>query len=220
MLLQGLETTQILRDLAHQENFNLDMLASNEMQVLNEARFATPVVCVIMPDCKVQVGLSGCRNLKSKDPWDMCAGFARGTVIIAWVRLRISILRKVWQWGGDDIARTPSFPKPPNFRLHGVHRLVHCAGSGLVKALTHHHWWAYGRALVWVELFWDDIKLQCRTATAADCEQDKGGKKALRMEQNAAGARVRGQGWDCIADYLEGNNLLQVPVQVGGGGLQ
>ena len=44
------------------------------------------------------------------------------------------------------------------------------------------------------------------------------GKKALRLEQTAAAAWVKGQGWDCIADYLEGDILLQVPVQVGGGG--
>ena len=39
---------------------------------------------------------------------------------------------------------------------------------------------------------------------------------ALRLEQTAAAAWVKWQGWDCIGDYLEGDNLLQVPVQVGG----
>ena len=43
------------------------------------------------------------------------------------------------------------------------------------------------------------------------------GKKVLRLEQTAAAEWVKGQGSDCIADYLEGDNLLQVPVQVGGG---
>ena len=42
------------------------------------------------------------------------------------------------------------------------------------------------------------------------------GKLALRLEQNAAGAWVTRQGWDCFADYLEGDNLLQVLLQVGG----
>ena len=65
--------------------------------------------------------------------------------------------------------------------------------------------------------FWNDIRVESRTATAADCEQEKVGKKALRLEQTAAAAWVKGQGWDCIADYLEGGNLLQVPVQLGGG---
>ena len=60
-----------------------------------------------------------------------------------------------------------------------MHRLVHCAGSGLVKALMHHHGWTKGRALVWVQWFWDDIRVESRTATAADCEQEKVGKKAL-----------------------------------------
>ena len=64
--------------------------------------------------------------------------------------------------------------------------------------------------------FWDDIRVESRTATAADCEQEKVGKKALCMEQTAAAAWVKGQRWGCIADYLEGDNLLQVPVQVGG----
>ena len=38
----------------------------------------------------------------------------------------------------------------------------------------------------------------------------------LALKVNPAAAWVKGQGWDCIADYLEGDNLLQVQVQVGG----
>ena len=68
-----------------------------------------------------------------------------------------------------------------------------------------------------MQWFWDDIRVESRTATAADREQEKVGKKALRLEQTAAAAWVKGHGWDCIADFLEGDNLLQVPVQVGGG---
>ena len=52
--LQGSETTQILCDLPHQENWDLDILAVNETQVLNEGGFATPVVCVIIADTKAQ----------------------------------------------------------------------------------------------------------------------------------------------------------------------
>ena len=68
VLLQDSETTQILRDLAHQENLNLDVLAVNEKQVLNDEGFATPVVCVIIADTKAQVALSGCRNFNCNDP--------------------------------------------------------------------------------------------------------------------------------------------------------
>ena len=68
-----------------------------------------------------------------------------------------------------------------------------------------------------MQWFWDDIRVESRTATAADSEQEMVGKKALRLEQTTARAWVERQGWDCIADYLEGDNLLQVPVQVGAG---
>ena len=61
----------------------------------------------------------------------------------------------------------------------------------------------------------DDIRVESRTATEADWEQEKVGKKALRLERAAAAARAKSQGWDCIADYLEGDNLYQIPVQVG-----
>ena len=118
--------------------------------------------------------------------------------------------------GGVTLPAVLPFQRPPDFGLHGVHRLVHCAGSGLVKALMHHHGWTKGRALVWVRWLWDDIRVESRMATAADCEQEKVGKKALRLEQTAAAAWVKGQGWYCIADYLEGDNLLQVPVHLGG----
>ena len=68
-----------------------------------------------------------------------------------------------------------------------------------------------------MQWFWDDIRVESRTATAADCKQEKAGKKAPRLEQTAVAAWVKGQGWDCIADYSEGDNLLQVLVQAGGG---
>ena len=68
VLRQGSETTQILRDLAYQQNLNLDVLAVNEMQVLNEGGFKTPVVCVIIADTKAKVALSGGCNVKFNDP--------------------------------------------------------------------------------------------------------------------------------------------------------
>ena len=40
VLLHGSETTQSLRDVAYQENSNVDVLAVNEMRVLNEGGFA------------------------------------------------------------------------------------------------------------------------------------------------------------------------------------
>ena len=99
VLLQGSETTQILRNLAHQENLDLDVLAVNAMQDLNAGGFPTPVVCVIIADTQAQVALSGCRNFKCNDPlahvcW-LCGGnrlhclgaFGQGN----------STLLKVWQ---------------------------------------------------------------------------------------------------------------------------
>ena len=217
VLLQGSETTQILCDLAHQENLKLDVLVVNEMQVLKEGGFATPAVCVIIADIKAQIALSGCRKFTCKDPLahvcSLCGGdnlhclgaFGQG----------ISILLEVWHWGGMTLPAVLPFKRPPDFGLHGVHRLVHFAGSGLAEVLMHHHGWTKGRALVWVQWFSDDIRLESRTATATYCEQEKVGKEALRLEQAAAGAWVKRQGRDCIADYLQGDNLLQVPVQVG-----
>ena len=58
-----------------------------------------------------------------------------------------------------------------------------------------------------MQWFWDYNRVQSSTATAADCEQKKVGKMALQLEQPAAGAWAKGQGWDCNADYLEGDNL-------------
>ena len=194
------------------------MLAANGMQVLNEGGFATPVVCVIIADTKAQVGLSGCRNFKCNDPlahvcW-LCGGthrhcsgaFGQG----------ISILLNVWHWGGGHYQQSSLFKDPPDFGLHGVHCLVHCAGSGLVKALMHHHGWTKGGALVGVQWFWDDIRVKSRTATAADCEHEKVPKKAVRL-QSAAGAWVKRQGWACIADYSEVSIFYKSRCKLGGG---
>ena len=219
VLLQGSETTQILCDLAHHENLNLDVFVVNEMQVLNEGGFATPVVCVIIANTKAQVALSGWRNFKCKDPLAHVCWLCGGNRLhcLGAIGQGISIVLKVWQWGGDGIANSPPFPKPPQlWTPNGVHRLVHCAGIGLVKALMHHHGWTKGRVLVWAQWFWDDIRVESRTATAADCEQEKVGKKALRLEQTAAGAWVKRQGWDCIADYLQGTIFYKSLCKWGG----
>ena len=63
------------------------MLAVNEMQVLNDGGFATPVVCVIIADTKAQVALSRCRNFKCNDPLAHVCWVCRGTVFIVWVRV-------------------------------------------------------------------------------------------------------------------------------------
>ena len=155
VLLQGSETTQILRDLADLENLNLDVLAVNAMQVLNEGGYPTPVACVIIADTKAQVALSGCRNFKCNDPLAPVCWLCEGN------RLRClgafgqgnSILLKVRQWGRMTLLAVLPFQRPPDFGVHGVHHLVHCAGSGLVKTLMRHHGWTKGRALVWVQWF-------------------------------------------------------------------
>ena len=68
VLLQGSETTQILRNSAQEKNFNLDVWAVNAMQVLNGGGYPTPVVCVIIADIRAQVALSGFRTFKCNDP--------------------------------------------------------------------------------------------------------------------------------------------------------
>ena len=71
VLLQGSETTSILRDSAHHENLNLGVLDVNTMQVIDEGGFATSVICVSVADTKAQVALSGCRNIFfKKDTFD------------------------------------------------------------------------------------------------------------------------------------------------------
>ena len=138
VLLQGSKTTQSFRDLAHQENLNLDALAVNETQLLNEAGFAAAVVCVIIPDTKAQVALSRWGNFKCKDPLAHVCWLCEGTCLhcLGAFGQGISILLKVWQWGGVTLPGILPFQRPPDFGLHGVHRLVHCAGSGLRLSST------------------------------------------------------------------------------------
>ena len=115
VLLQGSETTQILRDLAHQKNLNLDVLDVNAMQVLNEGGYPTPVTCVIIADTKAQVAPSGCRNFKCNDPLAPVCWLCGGNRLhcLGASGQGNSILLRVWQWGGDDIASSPPFPKTP-----------------------------------------------------------------------------------------------------------
>ena len=117
VLLQGSETTQILRDLAYQENLNLAVLAVNEIQGLNEGGFATPVLCVIIPDIKAQAALSWCRNFNRKDPLaDVCwrCGGDRLHCLAAFGQGFSSIFLKVEQWGGFALFQSFIHTCPPN----------------------------------------------------------------------------------------------------------
>ena len=108
VLLPGSKTAQILRDVAHQENWSLDVLAVNEMQFLNEGGFATPLVCVIIADTKAQVALSRCRNFKSQAPLAYVCCFGAGTIFIVWVCFGSE--SQFCSMGWDDIVSIPSFP--------------------------------------------------------------------------------------------------------------
>ena len=132
----------------------------NEMQVFNEGGFATPVVCVIIADSKAQVALSGCCNFKCNDPlahvcW-LCG--ANRLHCLGALGQGISILPKVWQWGGMTLPPVLPFQRPSNFGLHGVRPFLHCAGSWLVKAVMPPEGWTNQRVVQW---FWDDIKVFC-----------------------------------------------------------
>ena len=121
VLLQGSETTQILHDLAHQENLDLDVLALNAMQVLNEGRFPTPVVCVIIAETKAQVVLSGFRNFKCNDPlahvcW-LCGG--NGFHCLGAFGEGNSILLNVWQSGGTTLPAVLPSKDPPTLDSMG-----------------------------------------------------------------------------------------------------
>ena len=151
-----------------------------------------PLGSVIIANTKAQVALSGCRNFKCNDPLARVCWLSGGNRLHCLVVFGqgISILLKVWQWGGGvTLPAVLPFQRPHDFG-HGVHRLVDCAGRGFVKALMHHQRWTKGRAWVWVQWCWDDIRVEIRTATAADCEQEKVGKKALRLEHGMRCSRA------------------------------
>ena len=102
----------------------------------------------------------------------MCAAFAGGEpsslVGCAWAG-NLNFAQGL-AMGGDDIAGNLSFPKTTRLWTPWGAQFGALCEHGLVKTLMHHHGWAKGRALVWVQWFWDDMRVQCRTATAADCE--------------------------------------------------
>ena len=98
----------------------------------------------------------------------MCAGFAGGTVFIVWVRVgRESQFCSSLAKGGDDISSSPSFKKTTKLWIPWGAPFGALLEQGVVKALMHHHGWGKGRALVWVQFFCDDIRMESHTATSA-----------------------------------------------------
>ena len=121
VLLHGSETTQILRDLAQEDNLNLDVLHVNAMQVLNEGGYPTPVVCVIIADTKAQVALFGCRNFKCNDPLAPVCWLCGGDRLhcLGAFGQEIAMLLKFWQWGGWHCQQSSLSKDPPTLDSTG-----------------------------------------------------------------------------------------------------
>ena len=70
----------------------------------------------------------------------------------------------------------------------------------------------------WVQWFLDPIRIQARTATGLALEEERKDKKKvpLKIKQTASAEWVKTEGWDTMCDHLEGEDLLQHVVDMGG----
>ena len=113
-------------------------------------------------------------------------------------------------WEHLGVVETAFKPKsrPPEYGLHGVHRMVCCGCTGVCNALqSEHDFFGKKKSSEWTEFYLDPIRIRARTVTAEDVVGEK--KDGVHIEQSAAGEWVKAEGWDCIADEPQKSHQLQ-----------
>ena len=163
----------------------------------------------IIADGKGHVALSACKGWTTAHPlavvcWlcgrshEVCVNqFGSGHVRI----------KDEWEHIGVVLSAVKPKQRPPEYGLHGAHRMVCCGCTGLYNALRDQHAFTEKRASEWVQFYLDPIRIQARTVTAQVVAGED--REGLHIEQTAAGEWIKAQGWECIADELQNSNLLQ-----------
>ena len=112
-----------------------------------------------------------------------------------------------WEHNGVVLSAVKPNQRPPEYGLHGAHRMVCCGCTGVYNALCDQHAVAEKRASEWVHFYLDPIRIRARTVTAQDVVGEE--RDGVHIEQSAAREWIKAQGWDCIADEPQNSNLLQ-----------
>ena len=116
-------------------------------------------------------------------------------------------IKDEWEHIGVVLSAVKPKQRPPEYGLHGAHRIVCCGCTRLYNALRDHNAFTEKRASEWVHFYLDPIRIRARIVTAEDVVG--GEREGVHIEQSAAGEWIKAQGWECIADELQNSNLLQ-----------
>ena len=90
--------------------------------------------------------------------------------------------------------------RPPEYGLHGVHRMVCCGCTGLYDAWRDQHGFAEKRASEWIQFYLDAIRIRGRTVTAHDVVGEE--REGVHIEHSASREWIKAQGCNFIADVI------------------
>ena len=218
VLVHGKEKKAVLQSLCQQEALDRQVREVQKKTVPNEGGHPIPLWPFIVADAKAQVALGGC------DGWNSVSLSA----VVCWLcghnrEMCLQLfgegegkLLETFEWTGVCLPSIPPSARPPDYGLHGVHRVVVNGLHGLLGALQEHHGWSKGRACRWVQFYLNPVRLAARTAGPQECEQIPSDLTSLRLEQGAAAEWVKVEGWDCIIQQLVVDRLLQTLVEFEG----
>ena len=216
VLVHGPEKKSVLRAMAVAEDLDGEVLElQRHTGFTGKEGFPTRVQVFLVADGKAQVLLGGCGGWTSKGKTVVCwlCGGNRATCLENFGK-GVSVLLTVWGWLGVSLPSIPPCCRPPDYPLHGVHRMVFAGLNALLKALKADQ--AAATATRWVQWYLDHVRRDAGTAQpGADSAGPTSTATELRLEQAAAAEWVKQQGWRCMAEELGKEGWLQHLVTVG-----
>ena len=190
------EKKSVLQQFSAVAELNDEIKDVQQTTYIDSNGFECSVQFEIIADGKGHVALSACKGWTTAHPlavvcWlcgrshEVCVNqFGSGHVRI----------KDEWEHIGVVLNAVKPKQRPPEYGLHGAHRMVCCGCTGLYNALRDQHAFTEKRASEWVQFYLDPIRIQARTVTAKDVVGED--REGVHIEQTAAGEWIKAQGWE------------------------
>ena len=209
VFVHGPEKKSVLQRLSAVAELNDEIKDVQQTTYIDSNGFECSVEFEIIADGKGHVALSACKGWTTAHPLAVVCWLCGRSheVCVNQFGSGHGRIKDEWEHIGVVLSAVKPKQRPPEYGLHGAHRMVCCGCTGLYNALRDQHAFTEKRASEWVQFYLDPIRIQARTVTAQDVVGED--REGVHIEQTAAGEWIKAQGWECIADELQNSNLLQ-----------
>ena len=200
VFMHGPEKKSVPQRLSAVAELNDEIKDVQQTTYIDNNGFECSVGFEIIADAKGNVALGACKGWTTAHPLAVVCWLCGKSHEVCVNQLGSEHVRIKDEWEHIRVVLSAVKPKkrPPEYGLHGAHRMVCCGCTGLYNALRDQHAFAEKRASEWVQFYLDPIRIRARTLTVQDVVGEE--REALHIEQSAAREWIKAQGWDCIPD--------------------